>query len=208
VPTSRPSSKATITAAANGSTRDSRKHPPAKAGPAGPRRTVDATPGKGTSRKATARKAAARTATAGTAVAGKAAAGKETAADRAAANTNRGSHRTPGRSQVVSLVSVRLPVVNARVPMLRLHPPEASAAQTRWVAQAVRANLPTTERMMYYGGLAALAAIGVLEWPVAAAVGAGVWVAARTSRRATPSDSRPGTRRLTATVDGASGPRG
>jgi hypothetical protein len=47
-------------------------------------------------------------------------------------------------------------------------------------AQAVRANLPPTERLLYYGGLGLMATVGVLEWPVAAAVGVGVWLAGRT----------------------------
>ncbi len=57
------------------------------------------------------------------------------------------------------------------------------AAQTRWAAQAVRANLPPTERLLYYGGLGVMATVGVLEWPVAAAVGVGVWLAGRAGAR-------------------------
>jgi hypothetical protein len=80
-----------------------------------------------------------------------------------------------------------VPVVNVRVPVLRANIPGlgAGVAQTRWAAQAVLANLPPVERLLYYGGLGVLATVGVLEWPVAAAVGAGVWVAgrARTAHR-------------------------
>jgi hypothetical protein len=47
----------------------------------------------------------------------------------------------------------------------------------------VRSNLPPPDRLFYYGGLAALAAIGVVDWPVAAAVGAGVWIATRAGER-------------------------
>ena len=77
----------------------------------------------------------------------------------------------------VPLVNVRVPVLRARVPGLA-----ARAAETRWAAQAVRANLPPTERLLYYGGLGLMATVGVLEWPVAAAVGVGVWLAGRTGR--------------------------
>ena len=75
-----------------------------------------------------------------------------------------------------------VPVVNVRVPVLRARLPDLGprAAQTRWAAQAARANLPPMERLLYYGGLGLMATVGVLEWPVAAAVGAGVWVAGRT----------------------------
>jgi hypothetical protein len=75
----------------------------------------------------------------------------------------------------VPLVNVRVPVLRARVPGLA-----GRAAETRWAAQAVRANLPPTERLLYYGGLGLMATVGVLEWPVAAAVGVGVWLAGRT----------------------------
>jgi hypothetical protein len=75
-----------------------------------------------------------------------------------------------------------VPVVNVRVPVLRARIPSlgAGVAQTRWAAQAVLSNLPPVERLLYYGGLGVLATVGVLEWPVAAVVGAGVWVAGRT----------------------------
>ncbi len=78
-----------------------------------------------------------------------------------------------------------VPVVNLRVPLLTPRVPDvgAATAQTRWAAQAVRANLPSPERMLYYGGLGLLATVGALEWPVAAALGVGVWVAGRTGQR-------------------------
>jgi hypothetical protein len=74
-----------------------------------------------------------------------------------------------------------VPVVNVRVPALRVRVPNlgAGVAQTRWAAETVRANLPPPERLLYYGGLGLMATIGVLEWPVAAAVGVGVWLAGR-----------------------------
>jgi hypothetical protein len=38
------------------------------------------------------------------------------------------------------------------------------------------------KRVLWWGGLAALAAVGVIEWPVAAVVGAGSYVAERLAR--------------------------
>ena len=38
------------------------------------------------------------------------------------------------------------------------------------------------KRLLWYGGLAALATVGVLEWPVAAVVGVGSYVAERMAR--------------------------
>lgn len=37
----------------------------------------------------------------------------------------------------------------------------------------VRVPLPSTEDMVYYGGLGALTALQMIEWPVTLAVGAG-----------------------------------
>jgi hypothetical protein len=34
-------------------------------------------------------------------------------------------------------------------------------------------RVPTPDRLAFYGGIAALAAFGILEWPVALAIGAG-----------------------------------
>jgi hypothetical protein len=44
---------------------------------------------------------------------------------------------------------------------------------------AIRHRLPPPERVLYYTGLGALAALDVLSWPLAGAIGAGVWVATR-----------------------------
>jgi len=90
--------------------------------------------------------------------------------------------RTQGGGGLVRWTAMTVPVVNVRVPVLSARMPGmgAWAAQTRWAAQAARANLPPVERLLYYGGLGVMASIGFLEWPVAAAVGAGVWVAGRT----------------------------
>ncbi|MGZ4532148.1 MAG: hypothetical protein ACXVXP_07330 [Mycobacteriaceae bacterium] len=40
----------------------------------------------------------------------------------------------------------------------------------------------TTGRILWIGGLSALAAFGALEWPVAVAVAAGTWVAEQSAR--------------------------
>ncbi|MGY4101499.1 hypothetical protein ACW2Q0_18385 [Nocardia sp. R16R-3T] len=51
------------------------------------------------------------------------------------------------------------------------------------MGDSVRHRVPDTEPTLLYGGLGAAAVFGLLEWPVAAAVGAGVWVATRARRR-------------------------
>jgi hypothetical protein len=48
-------------------------------------------------------------------------------------------------------------------------------------------------RLLWYGGLGALATIGILDWPVALVVGAGTLIAAR-ARGATTNAGQPPTR--------------
>jgi hypothetical protein len=80
-----------------------------------------------------------------------------------------------------------------------IHPPEAVRRATGPVAQvltfpyflgrAVAEDVLSTARrpdaLLYWGGLAGLAALGVLEWPAAAAVGVGVAVASGVRRSRT-----------------------
>ncbi|GAA2101860.1 hypothetical protein GCM10009780_51980 [Actinomadura alba] len=48
---------------------------------------------------------------------------------------------------------------------------------------SAQSSLPPPERMAYYAGLGALAAFGVIEWPVAAAIGAGTILAKRALKK-------------------------
>ncbi|GAA2596108.1 hypothetical protein GCM10010399_28370 [Dactylosporangium fulvum] len=59
---------------------------------------------------------------------------------------------------------------------------ESVLAQAKWTARTLAAAVPLPEprRLLYYGGIGALAALGILEWPVAAVAAAGVWIATHT----------------------------
>ena len=85
----------------------------------------------------------------------------------------------------VPLVHTRIAVPSIRMPALGSHFPGLNAvvAQARWAAQAARATLPPADRMLYYGGVGAMAVVGVLEWPVAVVAGAGLWIAGRAAER-------------------------
>lgn len=48
-------------------------------------------------------------------------------------------------------------------------------------AETIRGFLPSPQMGLWLGGLGALAALSVIEWPVAAAIGAGTVVAAQTA---------------------------
>lgn len=85
-----------------------------------------------------------------------------------------------GRQFNLNLPFVRIQV---RPPEFRLPHIELPQVSRRDVEQAVdiaRSFLPPPERLAYYGGLGALALLGVLDWPVAAAIGAGTMIAQRT----------------------------
>lgn len=108
---------------------------------------------------------------------------------RAPAAGRRTAAAAPQRAK--SREGMTIPLVNLRVPALHMPIPgtEQAKQQTRWAAEAVRSHLPPTDRMLYYGGLGAAAALGALEWPVAVAAGAGVWVATHTRRAANRAQS-------------------
>ncbi|MDQ3761716.1 MAG: hypothetical protein M3460_08445 [Actinomycetota bacterium] len=76
-----------------------------------------------------------------------------------------------GGSKQARTATVTLPFVTAqfRMPEVRMDS----------AVRAVRSSLPTPERAAYYGGLAALAAFSVIDWPVAAAIGVGTEIARR-----------------------------
>lgn len=66
-------------------------------------------------------------------------------------------------------VDIPVPVIGVR----QVHVPAPN------MPQALQDKLPDRKQLIYYGGLGAMAAFGVVSWPVAAAIGAGVWVAGR-----------------------------
>jgi len=79
-------------------------------------------------------------------------------------------------------VDIPVPVIGVRqVHVGAPHLPhvDLSSQGLAGLQRTVRDKLPEPEQLVYYGGLGALAAFGVVSWPVAAAIGAGVWVARR-----------------------------
>lgn len=73
--------------------------------------------------------------------------------------------------------TVHLPFVTAqlRTPQVRLPGREELGA----AVQGVRSKLPSPSALLFYSGLAVTAALGVIEWPVAAAIGVGSALASR-----------------------------
>jgi hypothetical protein len=79
-------------------------------------------------------------------------------------------------------ISVPVPIV---IPRLKVyHPPVLGPSSVGQAGRSVAGRLPPPERLAFYGGLGAAAVVGVIGWPVAAAIGVGTAIA----RRARPGD--------------------
>jgi hypothetical protein len=112
-------------------------------------------------------------------------AAKTGAAETPTAGTSTAETKETGGTRslpvLVPAVHVRhIPVPSiamAHVPVPHIHVP---------VPDAVRDRLPepTTNRLVWYGGLAGLAAFGVIGWPVAGVVAAGTYVAEHRAKAA------------------------
>jgi hypothetical protein len=78
--------------------------------------------------------------------------------------------------------TVNLPFVTAQFRVPEVHMPPVSARDVAVAANAARAYLPPPPRLAYYAGLGLAAALEVIEWPVAVAIGAGTVIARRDRR--------------------------
>jgi len=84
----------------------------------------------------------------------------------------------------VSLPRVSLPRVGVpHVSVPRVNVPRPSRQEVTQLAAVGVSYLPSPERLVYYAGLGALAVVGMIEWPVAVAIGAGTVVAQRAGRQ-------------------------
>ncbi|MBE3012928.1 hypothetical protein IL992_27630 [Microbispora sp. NEAU-D428] len=102
---------------------------------------------------------------------------------------------TPPTGPGMEMKEEHRPQLDLNLPFLRLQlrapemhlphveMPHISGRDVGHAMDVARTFLPPPERIMYYGGLGALAALGILEWPVAAAIGAGTLIAQRARAR-------------------------
>jgi hypothetical protein len=97
------------------------------------------------------------------------------------------SHPSLGSVPLVS----RVPPLVSRVPRPRVV--DAAGQQLAGVARVVTPQLPDRDQLALYGGLGAAAVVGILDWPVAAAVAAGTLVARRARRSSAPQARSAGT---------------
>ncbi|GAA3202052.1 hypothetical protein [Nonomuraea roseoviolacea] len=103
------------------------------------------------------------------------------------AGTEAGSARRFTLDLPMMTIEVRPPRVRMpRIPLPHVPVPRISRQEMGHAADVARAMLPPPERVAYYGALGALAVMGVIEWPVAAAIGAGAIIAQRARSGETP----------------------
>jgi hypothetical protein len=82
-----------------------------------------------------------------------------------------------GRFEGHRSATVNLPFVTAQFRVPDVHAP--SRGDLGAAARGARSMLPSTKSMLFFGGLAATAVVGAIEWPVAAAIGVGTALASR-----------------------------
>jgi hypothetical protein len=80
--------------------------------------------------------------------------------------------------------TLNLPFVTAQFRAPDLHVP--SRQEIGSAARGARSMLPSRSSMLFYGGLAATAVVGAIEWPVAAAIGVGSALASRGAANPVP----------------------
>jgi hypothetical protein len=83
-------------------------------------------------------------------------------------------------------LTIRLPMMT--VQLHRPHVPRMIPHDVDEAVDTVQSTLPPVERLTYYAGLGALAALGIIEWPVAAAIGVGTMLAKRALKREAPAE--------------------
>jgi hypothetical protein len=78
--------------------------------------------------------------------------------------------RKPEAAQTHS-ATVDLPFVTAKFTVPEVHMPRQEDFAS--AAEAVRAQLPSRDHALFYGGLTAGAVLSIIDWPVALAIGVG-----------------------------------
>ena len=94
-----------------------------------------------------------------------------------------------------------LPFVTAQFRAPQIHLPRVSLPsppigrhEVTVAAQVARSYLPPPRQALYYGGLTLMAAFGILDWPVAAAIGVGTAVMGGRGDEGHQEDRKPASR--------------
>jgi len=98
---------------------------------------------------------------------------------RATSGKRPASRRRTSSKGGANEATVLVPVVTPHLNVYRLHVPTRGMSYVGDAGKTVASYLPPPERLAFYGGLGIAAVFGVIEWPVAAAVGVGIALAQR-----------------------------
>jgi hypothetical protein len=99
---------------------------------------------------------------------------------------------SPAEAEGRRSATLNLPFMTAQFRAPELHMPGRD--DLSGAARGVRSLLPSKEAALFYGGLAATAVLGAIEWPVAAAIGIGTALASKGAANPQPrggSESMP-----------------
>lgn len=111
--------------------------------------------------------------------------GEDTAARKVTTTARRPGTSRGGRRQMNGDrgAAVPIPVVTPHVTIYRVHVPGPGVQEMMEAGRSAASHLPPPERLAFYSGLGAAAVMGVISWPVAAAVGLGTVIARRARGR-------------------------
>lgn len=73
------------------------------------------------------------------------------------------------------MTTLPVPVVTPHMKVI--HVPAPGMPDVAGAGRSLASHLPPREQIAYYGGLGLMAAVGMISWPVAAAIGVGIAVA-------------------------------
>jgi hypothetical protein len=87
-------------------------------------------------------------------------------------------------------VTLSVPGVSVRLSVPEVHVPEPARHAVTAAVHKAQAMMPPPEQAAFYVGLGVLAALQLIEWPVAAVIGAGMAVNQRTRTQSESSPAR------------------
>jgi hypothetical protein len=106
---------------------------------------------------------------------------KTTTRAKSSGTTTASRRAQPARAQTEHGVDVPIPVLTPHMKVMHLRTPRMAYMED--AGRMVAAYMPPPERIAFYGGLGVAAVVGLLDWPVAAAIGIGAVVARRAGMR-------------------------